>query len=173
MEAQFYTSYLKKLVRRATSQFTPHLHCIQYATTNVNSGRKGHGIYLRIAPSPTVQHVCHSVLRWFESMSHQSGQRCAWVWWSERLEQLANEEWSKENGERWGERERYWRSQSVQYFHFVSIWLPLGSVTTGQSQWISRIDRSTIPVMALFSSSVPTHTHTHTSIKETYQYQFK
>jgi hypothetical protein len=36
---------------------------------------------------------------------------------------------------------------------FLSIWLSIGEVMTGQSRRISHIDRSSIPVTALFSSS--------------------
>jgi hypothetical protein len=95
--------------------------------------------------------ACRSVLRWLESVSRQSVQRCsAWVWWSGWLEELANKE-SKENEARW--RDRYGWSQSAQYFHFVSIWLPSGIVMTGHSWWISHFDMSTIPMTAVFSSS--------------------
>jgi hypothetical protein len=48
------------------------------------------------------------------------------------------------------------RPQSAKYFHFVSIWLLSGILLTGQSR-ISRIDSSTIPVTALFSSSTVKH----------------
>jgi hypothetical protein len=51
---------------------------------------------------------------------------------------------------RWRDRE----SQSTEYIHFLSSWLPLEKVMTGQSQRISSINRSTIPVTALFSSTV-------------------
>jgi hypothetical protein len=57
--------------------------------------------------------------------------------------------------ERWREeKEGEIRAQYFQFFQcFVHLYLSMGKVMTGQSRWISRIDRSTIPVTALFSSS--------------------
>ena len=109
--------------------------------------------------------ACPSVLRWFESMSRQSVQRCAWdggedAWQSWRNK---NEE-SQENGKRWGGRER--EDNRVPNISILSIWNASRVVMTGQARWISRTDTSTIPVTALFSSSahkiMPSY-HLHTS----------
>jgi hypothetical protein len=57
-----------------------------------------------------------------------------------------------EKDEAW-ERETEGWPQSAKYFNFVSIWQTSGILMTGQSRWISRVERSTILVTALFLSS--------------------
>ena len=49
------------------------------------------------------------------------------------------------------ERER--EIEKRQIFPFVPIWQPFSILMTGQSRWFSRVENSTIPLTALFSSS--------------------
>ena len=100
--------------------------------------------------------ACLSVLGWFESMSCQSVERCAWdggkdAWktWGKK-----NEE-SEENGGREGED---YRTSNI------SILSTSGIVMTGQSSSINCVDRSNIPVTARFSSNAQRLSHFTTCI---------
>ena len=104
--------------------------------------------------------ACLSVLGWFESMSCQSVERCAWdggedAWKSWRKK---NEE-SKENGERQRGREGEDYRASKVY-----ILCPSGIVMTSQSQSINRVDRSNIPITVRFSSNAQRLSHFTTCI---------
>ena len=95
--------------------------------------------------------ACCSVCWWFESASCHSVQRCTWVWCGCFKSWRTNNEENKESGG--GEKRREVIAQSNNQILFVSTWQPSVIVMTDQSRWISRADRSAIPVTALFSSS--------------------